>query len=82
MIRHWRCILRVRMNKGGGKEIIMQKLNDIDELYNKLESEDPEGGYASRSTIFRKACQNGKITEDVCMQAREYYGSLWNYVGD
>ena len=60
----------------------MQKLNDIDELYNKLESEDPEGGYASRSTIFRKACQNGKITEDVCMQAREYYGSLWNYVGD
>ena len=33
MIRHWRCILRVRMNDEEGRESIMQKINDINELY-------------------------------------------------
>lgn len=56
--------------------------SEISALYYKLEDEDPEGGYVSRSSIFRNALAAGKITEDVVEQAREYYGRLWNYVGD
>lgn len=55
---------------------------EIRELYDKLEAEDPEGGYVSRASIFYNALNKGKITMDVVEQAREYYGSLWNYVGD
>lgn len=56
--------------------------NEIRELYDKLENEYLDGGYVSRASIFLRALADGKITEDICKQAREYYGSLWNYVGD
>ena len=59
----------------------MSNIN-IGELYNKLEREYPDGGYVSRATIFMRAWQDGKITEDIVKKAKEYYGSLWNYVGD
>lgn len=59
----------------------MSNIN-IGELYNKLEREYPDGGYVSRATIFMKAWKDGKITEDIVKKAKEYYGSLWNYVGD
>ena len=59
----------------------MDNIN-INELYNKLEGEYEDGGYVSRATIFNRAMQEGKITEAVRDRAREYYGSLWNYVGD
>lgn len=39
--------------------------SEISALYHKLEDEDPEGGYVSRSSIFRNALAAGKITEDV-----------------
>ena len=55
---------------------------EIRELYKKLESDYPEGGYVSRASIFMRALQDGKIDVDVVKSAREYYGSLWNYVGD
>lgn len=55
---------------------------EISELYSRLEQEDQEGGYVSRATIFMRAWQDGKITEDQVKEARKYYGSLWNYVGD
>ena len=59
----------------------MSNIN-IGELYNKLEREYPDGGYVSRATIFMRAWQDGKIAKDIVEKAKEYYGSLWNYVGD
>ena len=56
--------------------------SEIRELEHKLESEYSDGVYVSRATIFNRALREGKITEDVRDEAREYYGSLWNYVGD
>lgn len=55
---------------------------DISKLYQKLEDEYPDGGYVSRATIFNRALSEGKITKEVRDRAREYYGRLWNYVGD
>lgn len=55
---------------------------DISKLYHKLEDEYSDGGYVSRATIFNRALSEGKITEKIWTRAREYYGSLWNYVGD
>lgn len=56
--------------------------NEIRELCNKLESEYPDGGYVSRASVFNRALQDGKITEEIRDAARDYYGTLWNYVGD
>ena len=55
---------------------------DISKLYQKLEDEYSDGGYVSRATIFNRALSDSKITEEVRDRAREYYGRLWNYVGD
>lgn len=55
---------------------------DISKLCHELEGEYPDGGYVSRATIFNRALSEGKITEEVRDRAREYYGRLWNYVGD
>lgn len=55
---------------------------DISKPYQKLEDEYPDGGYVSRATIFNRALSEGKITKKVRDRAREYYGRLWNYVGD
>ena len=55
---------------------------DISKLYQKLEDEYSDGGYVSRATIFNRALSENKITEEVRDRAREYYGRLWNYVGD
>ena len=64
------------------KGVINMPNNEIRELYKKLEAEYSDGGYVSRATIFNRAMWDGKITERVRDQAQEYYGSLWNYVGD
>ncbi len=55
---------------------------EIRELCNKLENEYPDGGYVSRATIFNRALQDGKITEEIRDLAKDYYGTLWTYVGD
>lgn len=34
------------------------------------------------SSAFGHALKDGLITEDIFNKARDYYGSLWNYVGD
>lgn len=63
----------------------MKKYKDdisISELYSKLSDEYPDGDYVSRATIFNRAMWDGKITERVRDKACDYYGSLWNYVGD
>lgn len=51
-------------------------------LCSMLEDLYPDGGYVSRATLFNRAMQEGKITERMRDEAREYYGKLWNYVGD
>lgn len=55
---------------------------EIRELYNELEEQDPEGGYCSIATVFTKALNAGKVTVETVKEAKQYYGSLWNYVGD
>lgn len=55
---------------------------DISDLYNKLENEYEDGGYVSRATIFNRAYQDGKVSKETVEEAREYYGTLWTYVGD
>lgn len=36
----------------------------------------------SRQEAFRRAVDEGLIDEDTYRMAKEYFGSLWNYVGD
>ena len=60
----------------------MINIRTIEDLYNTLEGNYEDGGYVSRATIFTRALNEGIITEDTYNEAREYYGSLWNYVGD
>ena len=55
---------------------------DIRNLCNKLEDFYSDGGYVSRATLFNRALNEGKITEEVRDRAKEYYGKLWTYVGD
>lgn len=55
---------------------------NIEELYNKLVDEYPNGDSVSRAAIFNIAMWDGKITERTKDLAEEYYGSLWNYTGD
>lgn len=59
----------------------MNEIN-ISKLYNELEDEYEDGSYVSRATIFNRALSDGKIDEMTRDLARDYYGSLWNYVGD
>ena len=56
--------------------------SEIRELARKLESKYSDGGYVSRATLFNRAMWDGTITERIRHLAQEYYGSLWNYVGD
>lgn len=55
---------------------------DIRKLCRELEDLYPDGGYMSRAYLFNRALNEGRITEDVRDRARDYYGSLWTYVGD
>lgn len=55
---------------------------EIRELCNKLEDSYSDGGYVSIATLFNRALNEGKISVEVRDKAREYYGRLWNYVGD
>lgn len=36
----------------------------------------------ARSEAFGNALNDGLISEELYHEARKYYGSLWNYVGD
>lgn len=55
---------------------------EIMKLTEKLEDHYSDGGYVSRATIFNRALNDGLITKDVRDEARDFYGRLWNYVGD
>lgn len=55
---------------------------DISKLCYELEDLYPDSGYVSRATIFNRALEDGRITEETRDEAREYYGMLWNYTGD
>ena len=55
---------------------------NIEKLYEKLESLYSDGGYVSRATIFNRALREGKISKEIRDKAQDYYGRLWNYVGD
>ena len=52
-------------------------------LYNKFEGMyNPYPVQMSRAEAFDKARDDGLITDEEYKEAREFYGSLWNYTGD
>ena len=53
------------------------------ELYNKFEAKyNPYPVQMSRAEAFKKARNDGLITDKEYAEAREYYGNLWTYTGD
>ena len=53
------------------------------ELYNKFERMyNPYPVQMSRAETFSKAVDDGLITEEEYVEAREVYGKLWYYTGD
>lgn len=55
---------------------------EISKLTNTLESMYPDGGCVSRQTIYQYGLNDGIITQNEYNEAKNFYGSLWNYVGD
>lgn len=52
-------------------------------LYNKFEGMyNPYPVQMSRAEAFGKALKDGLITDEEYHEAREFYGTLWNYTGD
>ena len=49
---------------------------------NTLESMYPDGGYVSYQAIYQHGLNDGIITQNEYNEAKKFYGSLWNYVGD
>lgn len=56
---------------------------DFSKMYNEFEKKyNPYPIQMSREEAFRNAWQDGLIDKETYNEAREYYGNLWNYVGD
>nr|DAF70198.1 MAG TPA: Short C-terminal domain [Caudoviricetes sp.] len=55
---------------------------EIRKSTNTLESMYPDGGCVSRQTIYQHGLDDGIITQNEYNEAKKFYGSLWNYVGD
>lgn len=56
---------------------------DFNEMYWKFEDKyNPYPVQMSREEAFRKALEDDLISEDTYRMAKEYFGKLWNYVGD
>ena len=54
-----------------------------DDLYEKFERMyNPYPVQMSRAEAFRKARNDGLITDEEYIEAHEFYGNLWNYTGD
>ena len=54
-----------------------------DELYEKFERMyNPYPVQMSRAEAFRKAKNDGLITDEEYNEARKFYGNLWFYTGD
>lgn len=62
----------------------MAKTNrEWSELYNKFEGTyNPYPVQMSRAEAFGKAMGDGLITDEEYKEARNCYGTLWNYTGD
>ena len=53
------------------------------ELYKKFEDKyNPYPVQMSRAEAFRKAKNDGLITDEEYNEARKFYGNLWFYTGD
>lgn len=58
------------------------KKEEICNLTNKLISMYPDGDYVSRQAIYQCGLNDGIVTRNEYDEAKRFYGSLWNYVGD
>lgn len=61
----------------------MAEKKDFTKMYGEFERKyNPYPVQMSRSDAFNHALQDGLIDKETYQEAREYYGKLWNYVGD
>jgi hypothetical protein len=56
--------------------LIRRKTNELADLYPM------EANYSSRCSLWSCGLQAGNVTEELFDAAHQYYGRLWNYVGD
>lgn len=58
-------------------------LSEFTKMYNEFERKyNPYPIQMSRRDAFMHALNDGLIDKETYEKAREYYGNLWNYVGD
>lgn len=57
-------------------EFIKQKTKELSEKF------PIEAAYNSRCSLWQKGVSDGLICHELFVAASEYYGGLWNYVGD
>lgn len=56
---------------------------DFSKMYGLFERKyNPYPVQMARSEAFGNALKDNYITEELYHEARRYYGTLWNYVGD
>ncbi len=57
--------------------------HNFTKMYNEFEDKyNPYPVQMSRSKAFRCALDDGLIDEETYKAAQQYFGKLWNYVGD
>ncbi len=75
-----------RINRNRGLENKSDGTNgqpDFSKMYGQFEAKyNPYPVQMSRCDAFGHALRDGLITKEVYDQAHDFYGSLWNYVGD
>jgi hypothetical protein len=60
----------------GDMEKIRQKTEELKLAY------PVEGTYGSKCSLWTKALNDSLVSGDLYKAAQNYYGTLWNYVGD
>lgn len=59
------------------------QLDAISQISRNLETLLPiEYAYGSKSSLWLCGLNTGLVTQEQFNKARDYYGSLWSYVGD
>lgn len=82
---NWLKEKREKEEKEKEKEEVKQAIKEKDwtTVYIKAEGwYNPYPVEMGRYEVFRHLRQDGYVTDEEVNEARDYYGSLWNYVGD
>lgn len=60
--------------------ILPRKVEETSKILEDLYPVD--ANYSSRCSVYQNGLKDGIITKNEFEAARNYYGRLWNYVGD